>query len=482
MAQIVSSEEKRKLSWVQRIGQAIAKRWQREPASHTTTLGISQTSLDDLYNHFFDIASDRRQVYADMDTMDDTIDEFAMALDVMADYAITGEFGEIAFQVSTQSGDKLNRVDSALISSLLDRTQMYEKMTSWARDLIKYGDEFLQVVIGMDDRLVHRLMYMPPATMLRHESPDGLLINRPDPESGEGYAFTQIQPGTSKVVAKFLPYQIVHLRWRRSGGRKYGRPQGFTARVAWKKLQALEEALVMNWLTRAFARLLFIIDTTGLSRVEAEERIRAFQQRLQTTEIGSGNVGVQNMSIVKDIFIGKQFISDDRGEYQADNTDAKVLDTTSSAFWNMNPIEHYQNKIITSMGVPKGHLGIERDINAKATLTSQDRVFARRIHQLQSVMGQLVLQVIELQYALLARPMPPLKVEWVQQHSEDMVDRSQAMKNFAEAAQIFAGLELIDKDFVWQYMLKLTPSQQAALRQRVPQLFPAKEDNAPEES
>jgi len=238
----------------------------------------------------------------------------------------------------------------------------------------------------------------------------------------------------------------------------------------------------MNWLTRAFARLLFIIDTTGLSRVDAEERIRAFQQRLQTTEIGSGNVGVQNMSIVKDIFIGKQFIPDDRGEYQADNTDAKVLDTTSSAFWNMNPIEYYQNKIITSMGVPKGHLGIERDINAKATLTSQDRVFARRIHQLQSVMGQMVLQVIELQYALLARPMPPLKVEWVQQHSEDMLDRSQAMKNFAEAAQIFAGLELIDKDFVWQYMLKLTPSQQAALRQRVPNTLPAKEDNAPEES
>lgn len=314
VAQIIDGDEQRKLNWIQRIGKTLSARWSKEPPPRTTTVGIAQTDLNELYTHFFDISTERKQVYDDMDLMDDTVDEFAQALDVLADHAVMGEFGEAAFQVASKSGDPLRRTDLKIIESLLERTQMREKMFSWTRDCIKYGDEFLENVIG-DDMLIHRLMHLPPKSMRRHETPDGLLQNNPDRIKKTGYAFTQVTEDGGRVVAAFLPFQITHLRWRRSGGRKYGRPQGYTARVAWRKLQALEEALVMNWLTRAFARLLFIIDTTGLAPAEAQKRIRDFQTMLQTTDVGSGKLGVQNMSIVKDIFIGKQFISDDRGEF-----------------------------------------------------------------------------------------------------------------------------------------------------------------------
>lgn len=481
VAQFVDADQQRKLTWIQRLARKIAQLWQPPDIERTTVLGISQAKIDALTSHFFDVGGDRKDVYADMDVMDDTVDEFARALTVLADHAMAAEFGDASFHVAMVSGDQLPSLDQKIIEALMARVRMEENLFHWTRHSLKYGDLFLERVIGRDDRLIHRLATLPPESMVRNEDRYGLLQNEPNPEDGTGYAFTQVFPGSGTPSAQFLPIQIEHVRWLQRGAEKYGRAHGYTARVAWRKIQALEEALVMNWLTRAFARLLFIIDTTGLTPSEAEDRISEFQKRLQTTDVGSGELGVQNMSIVKDVFVGKQFASDDRGEIQPDNTNVKVLDTTSSAFWNMDPIEHYQNKIVTSMGVPKGYLGIERDINAKATLTVQDRAFARTVRMIQQVMGRMILHTVEVQYALLGRPMPQLKVEWPQQYWQDEVDHSQAIKNYSDAAEKMLPLGIIDNEFVWRNFMHLPPSETAALRRRVPETPPVMEPQNPQE-
>ncbi|GAG49303.1 unnamed protein product, partial [marine sediment metagenome] len=93
--------------------------------------------------------------------------------------------------------------------------------------------------------------------------------------------------------------------------------------------------------TRAFARLLFIIDTTGKGPLEAAAAIEKFKSTLKTRQVATDTKGAQQISVVKDIYIAKTFRTEG-GKVQPGLTDVKVLDTSNTGFWNLSAIEYYQ--------------------------------------------------------------------------------------------------------------------------------------------
>ena len=420
----------------------------------TSAIGVVEETLDYISQMFLNISTKRVNVYLDTEEMDETVDEVTSALDILADNAVNSEEGAGQSFV-------LHYVDvpDALITNIeqmLKTTRWAEKAYSFARQTLKYGDCFVQFVFDKQFNIV-RLMDMPASTMRRNEDEQGLLLN----SNVQGKAaFEQWINAGMRFVAGFYPWQVEHLRWNRAGGSKYGTSLLFTARTAWKKLQAMEEALVINWLTRAFARLLFIIDTTGKGPLEATKAIEDFKRTLKTRQVATDTKGTQQISVVKDIYIAKSH-REMGGRVQEGLTDVKVLDTSNTGFWNLSAIEYYQNKIITSLKVPKAHLGIERDINAKATLQQQDRRFARTVRRVQSMLSQSIEHTITLQ--LLMWGLDPASVEykvvWPAPSWEDEQEKSVTTKNYIDAAIAALKLGLVDHQYIRSNWLNMSQKQ-----------------------
>jgi len=447
-----------------KIAQIIAgKQWPEasfDPEG-TTMLGVSEDTLNFYMDRFFKISPDRLAVYADVEKMDRTVEEVATALDMLADNAIGGG-GEQSFTISYRHGVPASV--EQIVDDVLYRTKWRQKAYEIARGVLLYGDDFRQYVIDADMNIL-RLMYMPPHSMCRNEDEHGLLKN--GNVEGE-WAFEQRDPTTNAFIAGFYPWQIQHLRWNPSGKSPYGRSLLYTARTAWRKLQVMEEALVINWITRAFARLLFILDITGKSPQEAQEYLRQFKRSLQTRRIARDTEGVQQLSIVQDIFMGKAY-HEIGGRAEEGLTDVKVLDTSTTAYSNMDALEYYRSKVLMSLRTPKAYLGLEEDINAKATLIQEDRRYAKFLERIQGVLNEGISRTINLQLLLkgIDPQTVPYVIQWPTPVWTDIVDEGTAMNNFAQAAMSFSQLGVVDPEWLALHFLKMSRTEWNELKARM---------------
>jgi len=430
-------------------------------ASKTTADGIGAELWSSLAAPFINASTKRLEIYRDMIEMDETVDEVSTSLDILADNAVSAVGGsQESFWIAYHDSDSIPTSIRQLIDEVLQRTLWYEKAYGIARDMLKYGDNFLQYVIDTDARVI-RLMWMPPATMERQEDAQGRLYPN-------GEAFVQVQPATRLPIASFYPWQIEHMRWNHTGSAKYGRSIGFTARTSWRKLQAMEEALVINWLTRAFARLLFILDVTDMTEKEATAHIRNFKNQLLTRKIAKGVEGVEQLSVVKDIFIGRAY-HEIGGRAQEGLANVKVLDTSSTGFSNLGAIKYYRGKVVMSMRVPPAYLGLEEDINSKATLEQQDRRFARTIQAIQTLLSSAIKHTIDLQLILkgLDPKSIPYYIMWPPTAIGDSVAAAQALHYNAQADKDLVEMGVIDPEYVATRHLNMKQVEWEALKARL---------------
>jgi len=446
-----------------RIARFIAgSRWP-QPPKVTSAIGISDQALENLAMPFFQVSRVRNDTYKDVVEMDSTVDEVATALDMLADNSVSAEYGtQKAFFIAYEK--TVSEEIKALIEALIERTQLQEKQYEIARSSLLYGDDFRQPVMDPNFNIV-RLMYMPPESMIRNEDPQGLLMTG----DKEGlWAFEQVYPNSRQFIAGFYPFQMVHLRWNKSGKSPYGRSLLYTARTSWKKLQAMEEALVINWITRAFARLLFVLDVTNKSDKEAELAISDFKRSLQTRRIAKDVEGVEQLSVVKDIFLGNS-IRMMGGKAVPGLTDVRVLDTSSSGFQNLNAIDYYRSKIIMSLRTPKAYLGLEEDINAKATLIQQDRRYAKFLQRIQQFLTQGIAKVIDLQLSLygIDPKTVPYIISWPLPAWSDRLEDSEAALNYAQADEIYLGMGVVDEMFIGVRHVGMSLVDYEAVQQRI---------------
>jgi len=437
-----------------------------EKTSHTGVANLEQTSL--WTAAFAEPSRKRLAVYQDVYDMDSTVEEVSTALDILADNATSAERGEsssfiIAFDSQNQVPDNIRQ----LMEDTLKRTQWRELAYTFTRNTLCYGDTFYEYVVN-DEMLITRLMYLPVDSMVRHEDAHGILLQG---NKVGNCAFEQIDPSAtmSLPLATFYPWQIEHIRWNHSGGSLYGRPLMYTARTAWHKLRAMEEALVINWLTRAFARLLFLIDITGKTDPEAEAYIANFQRSLQRKRVSSGAEVNEELSVVKDIFMGKRY-HEIMGDTEEGLADVKVLDTSNTGFTNLNPVEYYRGKILTATRVPKAHLGLEKDVNAKATLQLQDKRFARTVRSVQRVMGDAVRHTLDLQLLMLGfNPADyDYSVQWPVQSWSDEVDLGRYFDSVSKAAKNLIADGVVDQEWVAKHLLYMTPNEWVEVSKRLP--------------
>jgi len=423
----------------------------------TTTKGLSPESVQDSGSLFPALTSDRMTVYADMDEMDDQVPEGARALDMLADNAVNAPEGvQRSFKVRFDEGRRVTSGVQKIILDVIDRTMLQEKVYAFARESVKYGDLFTENIVSSDLHVV-RLMYLNPESMYRNEDKHGLL--KDGTTKGE-WAFEQYKTYPSQFLAGFYPWQVNHLRWNHSGGSSYGKPQLYSARYPFKKLQAMQEALVINWLTRAFARLLVTLDTTGMSKIEAQKYINEFVNNLKSRNTTSGDRMTQQLTAIKDLVIG-QALENRGGKWESTLNDVEVLDTSNSGFWNIDAVLYWRDKFVTATGVPKSHLGLDKDYPARATLQWQDERFSRMIRRVQMMMSGLVHSVVNLE--LILQGIDPRKTDYVITWPDPSllgdVERSEAAMNYGKAIDPLVRTLGLSPEYIALKYLGLTPSQ-----------------------
>jgi hypothetical protein len=444
-----------------------------------STQGLTADAMETGWEGFKEeaLAQDRRSVYDDMDEIDSTMPEGSRALDVLADNAVNSEGGGLkSFTISYET--KTVGTKQKIIEDMVERLRLREKVYAIARDTAKYGDNFQQVVISELGR-IERIMYMPPDSMRRNEDQFGLL--KTGNEQGS-WAFEQYDPGTEKFIAGFYPWQMIHSRWNRSGSHKYGTPQLASARYPWRKLVAMQEALVINWLTRAFVRLLFELDVTGKKPPEAKAYLKAFMQQLETRPTGNGLADRNVPSVTKDIAMGNSYINLN-GKWEPSLNKVSVLDTSNSGFWNITGLEYWRNKFITATGVPKAHLGLEAEINAKSTLQWQDVRFARTVRRIQSLLSEFVAQLIDLE--LILHGIKPgsvrYKIEWISPSLLDNLENAQALNYIAQASESLLTLGVVDRQWLRLNALHQTPSEAEELERRIGDMPEPQDEPTPQQ-
>jgi len=402
-----------------------------------------------------DPSPDRLTLLREMEEIDDTMPEGSRAMDILADNAVNAEHGTgVSFEIRFDEGPKVSVAKQKIITDLIKRTDLQNQIYAIARDALKYGDCFEEIVLDKN-HLITRLFYLDPKSMRRNEDDQG---NLRDGTKQYDAAFEQYEIGSTRRVAWFYPYQIIHLRWNHSRGQKYGRPSLRSARYPYKKLRAMEEALVINWLTRAFARLVFKLDTTGLSDKEAAGKLTGFKQSLSRRDVAVGVQGFERLTVAKDIVMGAKRVLRG-GKWEESLDDVSILDTSNTGFWNITAVEYWRNKFITATGVPKAHLGLEKEINAKATLQWQDQRFARMVRRVQMVMSGFIRQLIDLQLTMLGIGDVEYVISWPEPSVIDDREKAEMDRAYAQASDTLIKNKIASPEWIAINFFHMTPAQ-----------------------
>jgi hypothetical protein len=218
--------------------------------------------------------------------------------------------------------------------------------------------------------------------------------------------------------------------------------------------------MAINWLTRAFARLLFKIDVTGLTEKEALLKIRMFRRSLgiAKTEMGRGKQAP--LTIARDIFLGVAY-HELGGKVEGALSNVEVLDTSGSGFANLDPVKYYRNKIVMGTRVPKAYFGIEEDINAKATLTREDVRFAHTLRVVQALGTRAVVTPCRLSLQMQAFDPDKIKfvVWWRDPTAQDQVEKAQAYYFNARGDEIMLRNGVVDRQWSATKHLDMSTSE-----------------------
>lgn len=442
----------------------------------TTASGVVTEAQQLIYDRYFSSKNDRITIYNDVDQLDQVSEEVSVALDTIADNAATSEEGvETSFIIDSDDADI-----QASLEAVALRCDLHQKIFTIARSSLKYGDVFLEVVVNKKKDVVETKL-LPPITMYRNEDAranlrlaepkydkDGSCLN----DIGE-CAFEQQDPDTNQIQAAFYPWQIVHGRWAHDGFSTYGRSMLRVTRIIAKKLRAEEESLIMGRLVRAMLKLVFYIDTTGLTGQQKKAAIEDFKKSILTRSTIDGRR--ENPYYVLTDF----FVSDGHyrvgGEVRQSRTRIETLDPKNEGLNQIDDIKYFHRKKLATLRVPPAYMGFEEDVNAKATLSMQDIQYVRYVRRIQQYLSQLLKDIFSIQLILEGKDPANIdySITWPSLQREDEAAASLTMLQQAQAAAILLGdtrtsaIPVVDAEYVMREVLEMNDAEVKKLLKRL---------------
>lgn len=370
-------------------------------AKGATSPGYPEMGFDLLQAYGYDALSaylkleqDLQSRYIDYESMDD-YPEISAAVDIYADDSSQPD-SQLKRTLWVTSPDKTLQTN---LDDLFHRTlRMDEEVWEIARSLCKYGNDFEEMLITENG--VVGLNFLPAPTVRRIEGPRGELYGFVQDFRGRfGYsphefrkiiasraiAVQQIQQPSLRtpdypkgLVAALEPWEVAHFRIRGKTRRSpYGHSILESSRWIYKRLALLEDAAMIYRLQRAPERFAFYVDIGDLPPAEALAYVNKVRQRYKKKRMVNPATGKFDFKFSPLAQDADFYVPTRKG------TDGARIETLGAPAWqHMDDIAYFQNKMFSSLKVPKSYLAHEEGA-ARAILSSEDVRFARTILRIQ---------------------------------------------------------------------------------------------------
>lgn len=305
---------------------------------------------------------DRMARYSDFSEMEYT-PEIGSALDIYSEESVAADENGNVLHIHSDN----TKIKQLLDDLFFDTLNVDFNLTSWVRNLCKYGDHFLFNDVSPEFGVINA--YPMPISEVERE--EGF-----DPNDPLAVRFRWVTQG-NQVLEN---WQVSHMRLLGNDAFiPYGSSVLEPARRIWRQLILLEDAMLVYRIVRAPERRVFKIDVGNVPPEEIPaymERAQSTLKRASITDQTTGRVDLRYnpLSVDEDYFIPV------RGSESG--TAIETLGGGTMA-GETNDVEYIQKKLFAALKIPKAYLGYDEGLGAKATLSQEDIRFSRTIARIQ---------------------------------------------------------------------------------------------------
>jgi len=305
---------------------------------------------------------DRMARTADFSEMEYT-PEIASALDVYSEEtAASDEQGQVLHIHSENS-----KIQSLLEELFLDTLNIDFNLSSWTRNLCKYGDFFLFNDVSPEHGIINTF----PIPVNEIEREEGY-----DPDDPMAVRFRWITQG-NQVLEN---WQVSHFRLLGNDAfLPYGSSVLEPARRIWRQLILIEDAMLVYRVVRSPERRVFYVDVGNVPPEDISnymEQVQTTLKRNQVIDKTQGRVDLRYnpLSVDEDYYLPV------RGSDSGTKIDTLAGGANTTA---IEDVEYIQKKLFAALKIPKAYLGYDEGLGAKATLSQEDVRFSRSIQRIQ---------------------------------------------------------------------------------------------------
>ncbi len=349
-----------------RSGPVIKRRVREYTPSTKTTSAFEQFRKAQSYVYSSAMSAygsyDRMARYSDFQEMEYT-PEIASALDIYSEETISPDEKGNVLHIHSE-----NPVIHKLLNELFyDTLNVNFNLTSWARNMCKYGDFFLFNDVSPDQGVIN--VYPIPVNEIERE--EG--YDKDDPMAVRFRWLTQ----GNQVLEN---WQVSHFRILGNDAfLPYGSSVLEAARRIWRQLILVEDAMLVYRIVRAPDRRAFYIDVGNVPPEDISNYMEQAQAQLKKSQVvdkqtGRVDLRYNPMSVDEDYFIPV------RGGQSGTKIETIAGGTNAAA---IEDVQYIQKKLFAALKIPKAYLGYDEGLGAKATLSQEDIRFSRTIARIQ---------------------------------------------------------------------------------------------------
>ena len=316
----------------------------------------------------------RIDLFRDYDSMDmDPI--LSSALDVYADECTARNEQGNVLKIHHED----DNVKQILENLFYDILNVEFNLWPWTRNLVKYGDFFLQLEMAENIGIVNVM----PLSTYEMSRVEGFDLQNPQRVKFVYAPYQNPLGGYGQTAKKeFENYEMAHFRLNSdSNFLPYGKSMIEGARRVWKQLMLMEDAMLIHRVMRAPEKRIFKIDVGNIPPNEVDNYMQKIINSSKKVPFVDERTGEYNLkynvqNLIEDYYMPV------RG-----NDNGTSIDTLKGLEYNMiDDINYLKGKLMAALKIPKAFLGYEEETNGKATLASMDVRFAKTIERVQRVL------------------------------------------------------------------------------------------------
>jgi len=286
---------------------------------------------------------DRMARYSDFSEMEYT-PEISSALDIYSEETVASDEKGSVLHIHSENPSIQRLLDELFYDTL----NVEFNLTSWVRNLCKYGDFFLFNDVSPD----HGVISAYPMPVNEVEREEGY-----DPEDPMAVRFRWVTQG-NQVLEN---WQVCHMRVLGNDAfLPYGSSVLEAARRIWRQLILVEDAMLVYRVVRSPERRVFYVDVGNVPPEEIPnymEQVQSTLKKAQVVDKSTGRVDLRYnpLSVDEDYYLPV------RGSESGTKIDTLAGGANATA---IEDVEYIQKKLFAALKIPKAYLGYDEGLGA----------------------------------------------------------------------------------------------------------------------